>query len=390
MDIGKQFCYRRQPTEILFGYGVLNQLGERITQFNMSRVFVVTDRGLVKAGIADRLITVLKKSEVDTVLFSETHEDPGTNVVAKAKNIADSENCDTIIGLGGGSCIDAAKAVSILLNNPDKLTDYGGMDKVPNPCLHPPIIAIPTTAGTGSEVTMDAVITDDENGEKFFIASSNICPSLALVDPELTITLPAFITATTGMDALTHAIESFTNLITQPISQSIAFSAIKLIGKSLRQAVNKGQDKHARYSMSLASLMAGMSFTVARLGLCHAIYLPLGSKPYKIAHGLANGMMLSHVMKFNARANPKGYRRVAQALGFDDQSLSDLEVALKSAEEVAHLARDIGMERKLGEFGITEADLPQIAKGAFRSGGIKINPRPVTQEDIIQICREAL
>ena len=390
MDITKQFYYREQPTEILFGYEVLDRLGERINQLNAKRVLLVTDKGIVNSGGASRVTAILKESKIDVILFSETHEDPGTHIVEKAREVANIKGCDVILGLGGGSCIDTAKAVAILMNNSGKLTDYAGMDKVPSQSSKPAVIAIPSTAGTGSEVTMDAVLTDDETGDKFFIASSNICASVALVDPELTLTLPPSLTAATGMDALTHAIESFTNMITQPISQSIAYTSIQLIARSLRNAVKHGNDRKARCNMSLASLMAGMAFTVARLGLCHAIYLPLGSKPYKIAHGLANGIMLPHVMRFNAPANPCAYRKVAEALGIDCSKLSDLEASLKSADEVASLAKDIGMERKLSEFGITEKDLPQIARGAFRSGGIKINPRHVREEDIIEICKNAL
>ena len=275
----------------------------------------------------------------------------------------------------------------------DKIFNMVSQDypnRVPYACVKPAVIAIPTTSGTGSEVTKDAVITDDETGDKFFIASSNICPIIALVDPELTLTLPTALTAATGMDALTHAIESYTNLITQPISQSIALKAIELISESLAIATLEGSNKEARYNMSLASLMAGMAFTVARLGLCHAIYLPLGSKPFKIPHGVANGVMLPHVMKFNALSNPGGYRKVAEAMGVDCNNLTDDEAAIKGVEKVSLLAKQIGMPNGLSHFGITEDDFPSIATGAFRSGGIKINPRPVTKEDIVEICKQAL
>lgn len=388
--MAKQFIYRKQPTDIFMGDGILGTLGEKIHFLDAKKAILITDKGLVDSGIADQAWKVLNKANIRVTVFTETHEDPGTHVVQKVRDIALENKCDVLIGLGGGSCLDTAKAASILLNCPGSLQDYGGMDKVPYACTKPPVIAIPTTSGTGSEVSKDAVITDDETGDKFFISSTNICPAIALVDPELTLTLPPALTAATGMDALTHAIESYTNRITQPISQSIALKAIELISKSLAKATFEGSCKEARYNMSLASLMAGMAFTVTRLGLCHAIYLSLGSKPFNISHGVANGIMLSHVMKFNAPSNPSGYRKVAEAMNVDCSKLADDEATIKSAEKVSLLAKEIGMPSGLKHFGITENDLPYIAKGAFRSGGIKINPRPVTKNDIMEICRQAL
>ena len=263
------------PTRIIFGIGSVNGLNKEASEFGTKKVLIVTDPGVIKAGIHQRVIEQLTQYSFTCVVFGEVEPDPSIATVAKAAETARRSEAGIIVAVGGGSAIDTAKSAAILAGYDGNLKDFAGVGKVKKPGI--PVIAIPTTAGTGSEVTIFAVMSDLENKEKFTISSPLIAPTVAILDPALTLTLPAHVTASTGMDALTHAIEAYTSVIAQPATDALALKAIELISLNLRIAVGRGDNIKARENMLQASLLAGMAFNNAFLGLCHAIASPLGA-----------------------------------------------------------------------------------------------------------------
>jgi alcohol dehydrogenase len=252
------------------------------------------------------------------------------------------------------------------------------------------MVAIPTTAGTGSEVTLWSVFTDETRAMKVAIGGVMIYPSLALCDPELTLSLPPSLTAATGMDALAHAIECFTNNACQLISGSLALKAVELIGANLRSAVENGRNIEARYAMMLASTMAGMAMNPTRLGLAHALAMPLGSWDLRVPHGAVLAVTLPPVMEFNYVADPERFADVARALGAEIQGLPALEAARRSVEAVRELSRDIGIPKGLSEFGVREEHVERVVEEAMRSGNVPVNPRRASAGDLTRILRQAL
>ncbi|HVL23005.1 MAG TPA: iron-containing alcohol dehydrogenase, partial [Thermomicrobiales bacterium] len=284
---------------------------------------------------------------------------------------------DGTIGIGGGSSIDVAKAAAALATNPGAPGDYVGREKLTHDPL--PIIAIPTTAGTGSEVTMWSVLTDAATGTKVSIGSVRIMPRVALLDPELTYGLPPALTAATGMDALSHAVESYGSVWNHPIAESLALRAIELIGQHLRAAVEKGADPDARRGMLMASLISEMAANSTRLGLCHALALPVGAIRH-VPHGLANAMLLPEVAAFNAAADVERYRTVARSLdGSDD-----------AATAIDRLRRDIGITDGLRTWRVEPGDFPTLAEMAMKSDNVLANPREATRADLIGILEAAM
>src|SRR5262249_51366366 len=257
--------------------------------------------------------------------YEGVKQDSGTTVIAEASELLRSSKADVVIGLGGGSSLDTAKAVATLLTNPGTILDYTGLNRVKNRL--PPVIAIPTTAGTGSEVSFWSVFTNDETGLKVALGSMYVYPLIALCDPELTLDLPPLLTAATGMDALAHGIECYTNKACQPISAALAWNAIELIGRHLREAVVRGQNRDSRYAVLLGSTMAGIAMNPTRLGLAHALAMPLGSWDLRVPHGIAVAVTLPRVMRFNCLAAPERYALVARALGESVDQLSAVESA---------------------------------------------------------------
>jgi len=386
IDHNQSFAFPAIGTEVLFGFGVLKQLPEKVAELGSSRVLIVTDKGVHASGIVDQIVDILKQAWIPAVVFDEVPQDSGSKTVECAVDVLRAETCDLVVGVGGGSSVDAAKAVAFGATNPPPITQYAGLNKLRHRGL--PVIAIPTTAGTGSEVSYWAVMTDDDTQVKIGIGGALVFPRVALVDPALTLSLPPFLTATTGMDALTHAIESYTNLSYQPISAALTYRAIELIGEFLVRAVQNGADREARYGMLLGSLLAGMGMNPTRLGIVHALAMPLGSWQLKIAHGTGNAVLLPHVMAFNQIGSPTLYADVARALGVGDadpRTASQIAIA-----RVRAINAEIGIPAGLGALGLTEALIPQVCAEAIKSGNIAVNPRPCTQADLEAICRAAL
>lgn len=382
------FNFYPVPTDIHFGYGALAKLPELIHSLPAQRVFVITDAGIRAAGILQQVLDLLRTAEIGCEVYDEVKPDSGSMLIADAAEQARRSKTEAIIGIGGGSSLDTAKAVGTLLTNPGTILDYIGLHKVKNRL--PPVIAIPTTAGTGSEVSLWSVFTNDETGLKVAVGSVYVYPMTALCDPELTLNLPPMFTAATGMDALAHGIECYTNNACQPISAALALNAIEFIGNHLRNAVHKVRQRDSRYGMMLASTMAGIAMNPTRLGLAHALAMPLGSWDLRVPHGIAIAVTLPRVMRFNWVAAPEQYANVARALGEPVDQLSPCDAAQRAVEAVEELARDIQIPNGLREYGVSSSHLPKIIDEAMKSGNVVVNPRPTSREQLTTVLEQSL
>lgn len=374
------------PTTLHFGWGLASKLPEFVSSLSSARPLLVGDPGIERMGILGRLYDLLTKAGKNVTTFTDIESDPDVRSVRLGIDVAKANGCDSVVAIGGGSSLDCAKGIALMLTNEGDVTDYNGRDKVKSaPC---PLIAIPTTSGTGSELTIWSVLSDRATGEKFGIGSPLLCPTIALLDPELTISLPAPMTAATGMDALTHAIESLVSTVSTPFSAAQAEKAIELIGQNLRLAVAHGNNREARSQMLIASALAGMAFNQTRLGYVHALAMPLGAK-FKIPHGLVNAITLPAVMQFNLPGNLCGYARIAGLMGERVEGLSLREAAQRSVQAVIDLKVDIGITQGLADFGVTDVAYDEIIDEAFKSGNCPVNPRQATRTDLHAILRTA-
>ncbi len=375
------------PSKIYFGNGESKQVVERVKELRGNKVLLVTDKGLEHIGLPDQIKRMLLEASIEVVIFNEVKPDPTVEVVESGVKKAKDNNCDLLIGLGGGSSIDTAKAIGMLVTNGGKASDYWGNPPKIDPL---PMIAIPTTAGTGSEVTFVTVIKDNEKKVKMGVGySPQMAPNIALCDPELTISAPAHITASTGLDALTHAVEAYTNTKYDPISEALALKSIELIGKYLRPAVANGDNMEARYYMLLGNLLAGHAFANKLLGIVHAITSPMGGY-CDAPHGVVNAILLPHAMKFNYIGNPEKFADVAEALGENVVNMTDLEAAQKGIEAVHQLSHDVNLPSGLSKVGVQEEDIEDVCKAAMNNINISINPRKPSVEDLIAICKAAM
>ncbi len=373
-------------TRLIFGIGSITKLPSVIEEYDSKKVLIITDKGVVNAGILDKVKSILDKIPIEYDVFDEVESDPSTFIIERVYEDAKKKEAHIIIALGGGSSIDTSKGVSLLTGNNGKLQDFAGVNKVKNKGI--PLIAIPTTAGTGSEVTNFAVLSDLEANTKFTITSSLISPDVAILDPELTLTLPAKITAATGLDALTHAIEAYTSVISEPISDALAIKAMNLIYRHLPKAVHRGSNLESRTEMLQAELMAGIAFNNAFLGLCHAIASPLGALCH-LSHGLANAIMLPYVMKFNYIVVPEKYINIASSFGIKLEGKDLYEDAYKAVEAVEKLIQVCDMPNKLSQVGVKEELLDQIARDSLLSIQLKFNCREASEDQIRNILKEA-
>lgn len=386
MQINRLFRYEI-PTVIEFGNGSIHTLADHVKMLGGTKVLIVGDPGVVQAGVVNRLTDPLAAASIPYVIFSDIEADPDIASVESGAALAKSEGCDLVVGVGGGSSLDTAKAIGIMLTNPGHIRDYVGLNKV----LHQaaPVIAVPTTAGTGSEMTIWSVLSDKKEKVKLSVGSPYNCPTLALCDPELTVTLPPPITAATGMDALTHALESYVNKATQPISEGLSVQSMKMIARSLRLAVVQGENLQARHDMLLASLIAAMAFNSTRLGIAHALALPLGAH-FKIPHGTVNAILLPEVMQFNIIGNVAKFAEIASIFGEKVEHLTMREAAERSVAAIRRLKDDVGITQTLSDYGLQEQHLDMIAEEAMLSGNIAVNPRKPTLNDLKDICRAAM
>lgn len=372
------------PVRIEFAPGRSAGVGEDLRGLGCNRVLVVTDPGVRAAGLLDGILGSLREAGLSAVVFGDVVPDPDEACASRAAGVFRNEGCDGILAVGGGSSIDTAKAAGLLATNPGPLLAYEGVNKVPNPL--PPLAVIPTTCGTGSEVTNVTVITDAHH-YKTPILSPYLIPKLAVLDPDLLRTLPPHLVASTGMDALTHAMESYTNRVQHWYADACAMQAMRMIADAIRPAtVNRDPDAIAR--MLYASTLAGIAFTLSRLGLVHAMSHPVSGFA-GVPHGLANAVLLPYVMAYNMVGNPQAYAAVAQALGVPDQG-SAIRTAEAGVREVMRMNRDLGIPDRFDGLGVTRDMFPDMIRDTFRSGNIPINPRQVTEQDVARLYEAAL
>jgi alcohol dehydrogenase class IV len=375
------------PTQIVFGVGSIQRIPEYVKLQDHSKALLVTDRGVRNAGLLNQVISVLDTHQIPFVLFDQTEANPSVETVEAATALLCSEHCTTVIGLGGGSPMDVAKMSGVMATNPGSVSDYEGAGKIKIAPV--PIIAIPTTAGTGSEVTPFIVITDTARRYKMTISSPYAIPAVAIVDPAMMTTMPPNVTAATGMDALTHGIESYVSIFAQPFSEALALHGIKLVSANLRKGVANRSNMEAMSQLAIASTMVATAFSCTRLGNGHAMSHPL-SGFYNIPHGVANAVLLPYIMEYNALACPEKMTYIAQAMGVDVVGLSLRQGAVAAVEAVRDLMRDVGIPAKLGPMGLKEEDIVALTADAMKSGNVLANPRHTTPDDIMMLYRTAM
>ena len=387
--VAQSFNFLPIPTDVHFGAGVSRSLPQHIQNLGGRKVFLVTDPGVRQSGIVDAVAGPLQQEGIELAIYDRVTADSGSNLIGEAVDELKASGATVVVGLGGGSALDTAKAVAALATNPGSPLTYVGLHKIKNRPL--PTIALPTTAGTGSEVSFWSVFTDDSRRLKVAIGGVLLYPTIALCDPDLTAALPPALTASTGMDALAHAIECYTNKACQPISAALALEAIGLIARHLRGAVLNGEsDRQSRSAMLLASTMAGMAMNSTRLGLAHALAMPLGSWDLKIPHSVAIAVTLPLVMEFNHCAAPDRFVSVARAFGEPVGGCPTLDGARRAASAVAQLANDIGIPKGLSPFGLTEQHVADVIDEAMKSGNVIVNPRATSKEELAEILRRAI
>jgi alcohol dehydrogenase class IV len=365
---------------IEFGIGIVSKLPEYMKQLKANKPLIVTDKGLIKIGILDKIISMLN----NYAIFDSVQPNPtDTNAMDGLKHYQNNK-CDSIIAVGGGSPIDAGKAIRVIAKKHKKhIRDF----YFPNIAVgdKPIMIAIPTTSGTGSEVSTGIIITDTEQNRKMVIR--HIPPSLAIVDPEMTLSVPPFLTSATGIDALSHCIEAYVAKRYNPLAGGIALMGIKLIAKSLSRAVADGSDMEARRDMSIASSMGALAFNKG-LGASHSLAHQL-STDAGVHHGVANAIMLPYVMEFNLRSSAKEYADIAQAMGANIFGIPDEQAGMMAVKVVRDLCRDIGLPRRLSDVGVSEDIIPIMAEKAMNDHCHLVNPCVCTKEDMIELYRKA-
>lgn len=373
--------------KIVFGQGTFFELPSCIQELGGRRPFVVLDRNLSRSGFREKVAGVLGAAGLAFTLYDRVEPEPEIRLADDGAKLALKERCDCVVGIGGGSALDCAKAVSVLAANRAKAVDCLGLNRVPGPGL--PKIMVPTTAGTGSEVTFTAVFVRPDLKKKEGMNSPYLYPDTALLDPLLTLTLPPGPTASTGIDALCHAIESYTSINASPMSEILSLEAIRLIADNLRTAVHSGQNAEAREKMLMGSLYAGLGLANAGVTAVHSLSYPLGGK-YGVPHGLANTVMLLPVMEFNLPGALEKFALIAEAMGeaVDDLPLRD--AAYLALEAVEALIEDCGIAENLKTLGIAKRDFPALADAAMTvARPLENNPRRVTRRDAIDMYKRA-
>lgn len=361
---------------VRFGSGAIARLGEELSAMQARRVFFVTDPGVKKAGIVDGPLKALQDAGIAVELFSEVEANPRDTTIEATVGKVKAFGADSVVGFGGGSAMDAAKGVALLATNGGRIADYDGTDRVRvNPL---PLIAVPTTAGTGSEVTANAAVTHTERHYKMSVRSPRIIPALAILDPDLLRSLPKFVAATSGIDALVHAVEGFLSLRSSALSDVIAREAMRLLHRNLRPFVAHPANKEAAAAMLFGSMLAGVVISNTGTGNDHAIARALGGV-CDVAHGVATAVMLPPVLQFNALAHPGKISLIAEDFGLSTEG-GPQATARRVVEEVQALLADLGVPTTLSEIGVTREVVPDLVDVAI--GNVGPNPRQTTKEDI--------
>jgi len=371
----------------IFGSGAVNQIGMECKSLGASRVLIVMDRTLAQTDICSRIQELISKSRLKAFLYPEVTPEPDPMLADLGAELSKKEKAQCVIGVGGGSTMDVAKAIGVLAKNDGKAVDYIGLNKVKKAGL--PAIMVPTTAGTGSETTFTSVFTMRETKTKGGINSPFLYPHTAILDPELTLELPPYVTAYTGMDALTHAIESFTSVRAHFMSEPISLKAVELISENLRGAVFQGNNIAFREKMIMGSYLAGLGLAMSGVSAVHALAYPLGAL-FDIPHGIANALLLPYVLEYNYPGDINKFCQLAIAMDQEIEGLSSREAASLVAEAVYDLAMDIGIPLSLKALNIPEESITEMAQGAMKvEVPIKNNPRPMTVDVVEEIYRHA-
>ena len=374
--------------KIIFGKGSLLTLSDHVKEHHAQNPLVVIDKNLAKTDLLEKVANVLIPAGIKFTVYDKVEAEPPIELADEGSKLAIKNKCDIVIGIGGGSAMDTAKAIAVIATNKGAAADYLGLNKVPKAGL--PKIMIPTTAGTGSEVTFTAVFLRKNLKKKEGMNSPYLYPELALLDPELTLSLPPVPTAHTGLDALCHAIESYTSVNSSPMSEMFSLEAIALIAENLRACVHDGKNIVARERMLLGSLYAGIGLANAGVTAVHSLSYPLGGK-YGVGHGLANTMLLPAVMAFNLPAALEKFTDIAEAMGENVEGLPVREAAYLALDAVETLIEDCGIHETLAQFGIKEKDFQALADVAVTvARPLENNPRKISKDDMIAIYAQAL
>lgn len=373
--------------EVVFGLGALAEAGFAAARLGARRPFVVSDQGVQEAGWVDELLRHLREAGLDPVVWQGITPNPkDVEITAGYLRYLD-HGCDVLIGIGGGSSMDAAKGVAILSGNGGSILDYAGVDQVARPI--PPLLMIPTTSGTGADVSQFCIVTDTTDSVKITIMGRALVPDISITDPRLLTTMPQWLAAATGLDALTHGIESFVSLAHNPLADGHALSAVRLVSHYLPETIRHPQDLDARTQMAQASLEAGLAFTNAILGATHAMSHQVGGL-LDLPHGVINGILLPHVIRFNAHAIPDRFRSLALAVGLPVADAPVDEVAGLLSEYVRRLGDEVGVPRGLRDIGVGDDDIARLARSTMRDACLTTNPRTADTVDIEGLLRAAL
>lgn len=375
------------PQVNLMGTDCLDEAMTHIQGYGFKKALIVTDKVLNQIGMVSQVANKLKASQVEAIIYDGTQPNPTTKNVAEGLELLNQNQCDFVISLGGGSPHDCAKGIALVAANGGHISDYEGLDQSPKPQM--PVVAINTTAGTASEMTRFCIITDEERHIKMAIVDKNTTPILSVNDPKLMLAMPASLTAATGMDALTHAVEAYVSSAATPVTDCAAIKAIEIIRDNLRKVVANGEDLEAREQMAYAQFLAGMAFNNASLGYVHAMAHQLGGF-YDLPHGVCNAVLLPHVQRYNAQVCPERLRDVAQALGADVSGLTPEQGADKAIELIQTLSQDVNIPAGLTDLGVKKEDFDTLADNALKDACGFTNPKQATHEEIVAIFAAAM
>ena len=374
------------PTKIVFGANAARDVDIEMGALGGTKAVVVTDQGIIKAGLVDGITASLGGRCAG--VFSDVPQDTGVEVVNAGAEFARKNGADIVISVGGGSVIDTAKGMCILMTEGGTLRDYNGVQLLSRP--QTPHMVIPTTAGTGSEVTNAAVIMDKEMGQKRLLVENFNVPVMAILDPKMTEKLPPLLTMSTGMDAMTHAVEAVHSIPHQPLTDGLALHAIRLLYKHLPVCVENGSDLHARGQVQIAATMAGWAFANAMVGIVHAMAHSIGAVAH-VPHGIANGILLPDCMEFNLEDAADGYAMIAEAMGVREKGMDDSEAARAAIQAMREFTRKIGHPQKLSEMGVSGKDIEKAAEMSLSDGSIVNNPRIVMDSaEILEIFQKTM
>lgn len=375
------------PAISLMGADCLKDAGEQVAELGFKKALIVTDKVLGQIGIVKKVTDVLDNKSIEYAIYDETKPNPTVKNVNDGLALLKEKECDFVISLGGGSAHDCAKGIALLATNGGEIKDYEGVDKSKKPQL--PMVGINTTAGTGSEMTLFAIITDEERHIKMALVDKHLTPIIAVNDPMLMLAMPKSLTAATGMDALTHAIEAYVSTSATPITDACAEKAIELISNYLVNAVENGQDVEARDMMAYAEYLAGMAFNNASLGYVHAMAHQLGGF-YNLPHGVCNAILLPHVQEYNKATSASRLAKIAKIMGGNIEGLTDEQGADLCIDMIKSLSQTVGIPEGLGVLGVKESDFETLATNALNDACSLTNPRKGNLEEVIAIFRKAM